>query len=178
MLSHHQEIINLLIDLLIQRAPHGGEHIQELLTGSILWVSILLAAIAYSLIGVFHYVFRKKFMLISDDPEKARDLGLKIKLWDFLFYLSFGLVITISVRTAGVLLVFVFLIAPSIFTMMIANTWKMRLFVGWGTGVVITTIGLVLSYYLNLPSGPSIVVCYGVLLMLFSIVKFLILEQD
>jgi zinc/manganese transport system permease protein len=160
--------------LLIERAPHGSEHVQELLTGSILWVSwsnIALAATVYSLVGLFHYYFRERFILISENPERARQQGVNIRKWDFLFYLSFGLIITISVKTAGVLLVFVFLIAPAILGALKGGSWKERLLLGWISGLIVTIVGLTASYFFNLPSGPAIVICYGGLL-LFSVLFY------
>src|SRR6185436_11065438 len=103
--------------LVADRAPEGAEHIKELLAGSILWITwptVLRNLLIYSAVGVFHYVFRKRFMLISEDPERAYDSGMRVWLWDFLFYVSFGIVITISVEIAGVLMVFAQLVAPAI----------------------------------------------------------------
>ncbi len=100
--------------ILIDKAPHGAEHIKDILTGSILWVkwqTVALVAAVYALVGVFHFVFRHNFMAISEDVEKAHSKGLNVGLWDFLFYLSFGVVITVSVGSAGVLLVFVLLVS-------------------------------------------------------------------
>jgi zinc/manganese transport system permease protein len=106
--------------LVIDKAPHGAEHIKEILTGSILWVkwsTIFNAAIVYSLVGVFHYIYKDRFILISENPEEAYKQGISVRFWDFLFYVSFGIVITHSVGTAGVLLVFVFLVVPAIASM-------------------------------------------------------------
>ena len=160
--------------LLIEKAPHGGEHIQEILTGSLLWVqwkTIITVVIVYSAVGIFHYIFRDKFIAISEDSKKTAEDGINVRLWDFLFYLSFGVVITLSVRTAGVLLVFVFLIAPSLFTMMIAKSWKNRLIIGWIMGTLVSLTGLVMSYKLDLPTGPSVVIVYGGVLLLTSLYK-------
>jgi zinc/manganese transport system permease protein len=160
--------------LLIERAPHGGEHIQAILTGSLLWVqwnTIITVVIVYSAVGTFHYIFRNKFIAISKDSEKAEKDGINVRLWDFLFYLSFGIVITLSVRTAGVLLVFVFLIAPSLFTMMVASGWRNRLVIGWIMGTLVSFTGLVFSYKLDLPTGPSVIIVYGAVLLFTSFIK-------
>lgn len=161
--------------LLIDRAPHGGEHVQELLTGSILWVSwksIAIAAVVYSLVGLFHYRFRHIFIAITENHAQAAEHGINIRKWDFLFYLSFGLIITISVKTAGVLLVFVFLIAPAILGALNNGSWRQRLILGWLSGLAVTAVGLTLSYFFNFPTGPAIVICYGILLLLVAIFRF------
>src|SRR5256886_10553532 len=72
--------------------------------------TIIKLAAAYAALGVFHYFLRHRFLTISFHPEEAERLGWKIKWWDFLFYLSFGVVITLAVPVAGVLMVFSFLV--------------------------------------------------------------------
>lgn len=154
--------------LVIEKAPHGAEHIHAILTGSLLWVqwkTIAVSAGVYTGVGAFHYLFRKRFILLSENPEAAREIGLNVRLWDFLFYLTFGIVITVSVKVAGVLLVFVFLIAPSILTIMLAKTWRARLVTGWITGTLVSMAGLTASYLLDIPSGPTVIICYAVALL-------------
>ena len=163
--------------LVIDKAPHGAEHIKELLTGSILWVkwsTILSAAIVYTFVGIFHYIFRKKFILISEDPEEAYKQGLSVKFWDFLFYVSFGVVITHSVGTAGVLLVFVFLVVPAITSMLITDVWWKQLVIGWTMGLIVSVTGLYISYIADLPSGPTVVTFYGITLLIVAIVLYLV----
>ncbi len=157
--------------LLIDKAPHGAEQLKDILTGSILWVqwkSIATAAVVYSVVGVIHYVFRDKFMLISTDPEAAIKKGLNIRVWDFLFFFLFGVVITLSVDVAGVLIVFVFLVAPAITAISITNRLLWQLMIGWGLGLVVTVMGLVASYLWDLPTGPAIIACYAALIVLLS----------
>jgi zinc/manganese transport system permease protein len=158
--------------LVVYGAPHGAEHIQEILTGSILWVKapmVWRAAGVYAGVGLFHWTFRARFLRISDDPEQARRDGLRVRLWDFLFYVSFGVVITHSVQTAGVLLVFVFLVAPAILAVMLSSRLWVQLLVGWGLGTAVSLAGLVISYYGDLPSGPTVVCTYGVALLLAAL---------
>ncbi len=163
--------------LVIDKAPHGAEHIKEILTGSILWVkwhTIRNAAIMYSVVGVFHFIFRKQFLLISEHPEQAYKQGMNVKFWDFLFYVSFGAVITHSVGTAGVLLVFVFLVVPAITSMLITDVLWKQLAIGWGMGVVVSFVGLYISYIADLPSGPTVVAFYGAMLALVALTLYVI----
>lgn len=157
--------------LLIDKAPHGAEQLKDILVGSLLWVkwqSIAIAATVYSAVGIVHYVFRDKFLLISEDPEEARRRGINVRLWDFLFFLLFGVVITLSVDVAGVLIVFVFLVAPAIMAVTITDRLSSQLLIGWGLGVVVTVLGLVASYVWDLPTGPAIISCYAVVVLLLS----------
>ncbi len=163
--------------LVIDKAPHGAEHIKEILTGSILWVkwhTIRNAAIMYSIVGAFHFIFRKQFLLISEHPEQAYKQGMNVKFWDFLFYVSFGAVITHSVGTAGVLLVFVFLVVPAITSMLITDVLWKQLAIGWGMGVLVSIVGLYISYIADLPSGPTVVAFYGAMLVLVALTLFVV----
>ena len=163
--------------LVIDKAPHGAEHIKELLTGSILCVKSSTsgkAALVYSAVGIFHYFLRHKFLLISENPQKAYARGLSVRLWDFLFYMSFAVVITHSVGTAGVLLVFVFLVVPAITSIMITDVLWKQLLIGWGMGVVVSVAGLYISYVYDLPSGPAVVAFYGLVLLLVALVLYVI----
>ena len=170
-----------LVILVVDRAPHGAEHIKEVMTGAILWVSweaVGLAALVYSLVGIFHFLFRRQFTTISQDVDAARRAGLKVWWWDFLFYVSFGLVISISVRTAGVLLVFVFLVVPAIVATMITGRLFYQLLIGWGMGLLVTVLGLSASYYLDMPAGPSVVGFYGLVLALAGVFIYLLRSAD
>jgi zinc/manganese transport system permease protein len=167
--------------LLIDKAPHGAEHIKEILTGSILWVkwpTILIAALVYSAVGVFHYVFRRRFLLISENPDEAYARGINVRFWDFLFYLSFGVVITVSVDTAGVLIVFVFLVAPAIVAMSITDDIRKQLAIGWTLGLFVTTGGLVLSYAGDLPTGPAVIGAYGAAVLAIAVGLYLLRAPD
>jgi len=162
--------------LVIDKAPHGAEHIKEILTGSILWVkweTIRNAAIVYSFVGLFHFIYRKQFILISENPDEAYKKGMNVRFWDFLFYVSFGIVITHSVGTAGVLLVFVFLVVPAITSMLITDILWKQLVLGWTMGVVVSIVGLYLSYIGDLPSGPTVVSFYGLMLVLVALYLYI-----
>ena len=161
--------------LVVAEAPHGAEHIKEIMTGALLWVKgseVAAAAAVYALVGLFHFVFRKKFILISENHEHAHETGLNVRLWDFLFYLSFGLVITHSVRTAGVLLVFVFLVVPAIMAMLITNNLLTQLFIGWGVGLLVSLGGMGLSYHFDSATGPTVVSFYGGVLLVGALTLY------
>src|SRR6266704_1161528 len=116
--------------LAMSKATGETEHLKDMLVGNILAVSkhdVIKTAILYGCVGLFHFVFRKKFLAISLNHAKAEESGLNVKLWDFLFYASFGFVVTSSVAIAGVLLVFCYLIVPSVGAMLFADRIGPRL---------------------------------------------------
>ena len=129
---------------------------------------VRVTALLYGLVGVFHYIFRKKFLLISIDPQQAEKQGLSVRFWDFLFYASFGLVVTSSVAIAGVLLVFCYLIVPSVGAMLYAERIGPRLAIGWAMGTLVSTLGIYLSLKIDLPTGATIVCTFGVVLILMA----------
>src|SRR4029079_13864256 len=149
----------------VSRATSDTETLKDMLVGNILavsWSEVGKTAILYGAIGLFHYVFRKRFLAISfnhhDEPRGAT------RWWDFLFYASFGFVVTSSVSIAGVLLVFSYLIVPSVGAMLYADTMCKRLALGWTMGTVVSGLGVYLSLFLDLPTGATIVCTFGALL--------------
>ena len=153
--------------LVADRAPGGAEHIKEILTGAILWVhwpDIARIAVVYVVVGALHYLFRKRFTQLTDHYRTGA-LNASDRWWDFLFYLTFGLVIVLSVRIAGILLVFSFLVVPTSIAALYSNTWSGRLVFGWAVGVIVTVLGLYFSYVWDMPSGPAIVVLLGLFLI-------------
>src|SRR5205085_3948727 len=131
-------------------------------------------AILYGVIGAFHYIFRQKFLLISLHEELARARGINVKLWDFLFYASFGFVLTSSVAIAGVLLVFCYLIVPSVGAMLFADRIGSRLAIGWTMGTVVSALGCYLSVLLDTPTGATIVVTFGSILVLMFFLHLIV----
>jgi zinc/manganese transport system permease protein len=162
--------------LAMSKATGETEHLKDMLVGNILAVSkeeVIRTAILYGAIGLFHYIFRKKFLLISTDPERAQAEGLSIGLWDFLFYASFGFVVTSSVAIAGVLLVFCYLVVPSVGAMLFADRIGPRLAIGWTMGTLVSALGCYFSVLLDLPTGATIVCTFGaVLLLMFAARQF------
>ncbi len=159
--------------LAMSKATGETEHLKDMLVGNILAVSkleVIKTAILYGVIGSFHYIFRKKFLLISIDPDAARAQGINIRLWDFLFYASFGFVVTSSVAIAGVLLVFCYLIVPSVGAMLFADRIGSRLAIGWTMGTLVSALGIYLSVQMDLPTGAAIVCTFGGVLVLMAIV--------
>ncbi|HMK28719.1 MAG TPA: metal ABC transporter permease [Terriglobales bacterium] len=163
--------------LAMSKATGETEHLKDMLVGNILAVSmhdVGKTALLYGAIGIFHYVFRKQFLLISTNPEAAEASGLSIRFWDFLFYASFGFVVTSSVAIAGVLLVFCYLIVPSVGAMLFAEGIGRRLAIGWTMGTLVSALGVYFSVLLDLPTGATIVCTFGaVLITMFFVQLFL-----
>src|SRR6266852_3572029 len=163
--------------LVMSKATGETEHLKDMLVGNILAVSkevVWRTAVLYAVIGLFHYIFRKNFLLISTDPKAAEANGMSIRFWDFLFYVSFGFVVTRSVAIAGVLMVFCYLIVPSVGAMLFADRIGPRLAIGWTMGTLVSALGVYLSVVLDLPTGATIVWTFGGVLVLMFFVHLIV----
>src|SRR5712664_191854 len=150
------------------RAPHGAEHVRAMLVGSLLSVrggEVAKIAVLYAAIGLLHWLCRRPFFLISTDPDAAFRQGWRVRLWDFVFYASFGVVVTSSVRVGGVLLVFSYLIVPALAGILLARTVAHKLLIGWGFGTVVSVIGMTASAIFDFPTGATVVCAFGITLI-------------
>jgi zinc/manganese transport system permease protein len=166
--------------LAMSKATSESEHLKDMLVGNILavsWQEVGRTAALYSAVGVFHYLCRRQFLQISMDHAGAEAQGLSVGWWDFLFYASFGFVVTSSVAIAGVLLVFCYLIVPSVAAMLYADHIGTRLAIGWSMGTIVSAAGVYLSLLLDLPTGATIVCTFGLALALMAAVKPLIVRH-
>lgn len=166
--------------LFLAHRAEGMETVQEITNGSILtctWTELGTISALYAAVATFHFVFRKKFFLISQDRSKAREQGINTPVWDFLFYATFGLVVTSSVHIAGVLLVFSILVIPPVIALFFASTPGRRLTIGWSIAVVGAIIGILSSLKMDLPTGPSIMVALIGLLIIAALLRRLRLRS-
>ena len=166
--------------LAMSKSTSQAEHLKDMLVGNIIavsWDEVGRTAALYGAIGLFHYVFRRRFLAISLDPQRAEAEGIPIRLWDFLFYASFGFVVTSSVAIAGVLLVFCYLIVPSVAAMLYADRIGARLAIGWTMGTIVSALGVYLSLVLDLPTGATIVCTFGLVLVLMAALKPVIVRS-
>jgi zinc/manganese transport system permease protein len=163
--------------LAMSKAPSESEHLKDMLVGNILavsWPEVGHTALLYGAVGVFHFVFRKQFLAISMNHEQESVPSLSVRWWDFLFYSSFGFVVTSSVSIAGVLLVFCYLIVPSVGAMLYSERIGRRLAIGWTMGTIVSAAGVFLSLKLDLPTGATIVCTFGVVLALMAAARPLV----
>jgi len=166
--------------LAMSKATSESEHLKDMLVGNILavsWPEVLKTAALYIAVGLFHFVFRRQFLAISmaahghNGTAAGTVPGLNVKLWDFLFYASFGFVVTSSVSIAGVLLVFCYLIVPSVAAMLFADRIGSRLAIGWTMGAIVSALGIYLSVTLDLPTGATMVCTFGLVLIVMATAK-------
>ncbi len=160
--------------ILLDTMAGGDVHVKEMMEGAILWVSweqIIELAVVFSIVGIFHYTFRRKFLSLTDRYNDGT--SEYSPLWDFLFYASFGLAVVHSVEVGGILTVFAFLIIPASISALFTDKWFSRILIGWVIGSLVTICGLYLSWNMDVPSSPTVILFLGVFLLLALLLKSL-----
>jgi zinc/manganese transport system permease protein len=160
--------------LVVDRSPQGAEHVKKMLVGGILSVSadeLVKFIVLYAAIGVFHCLIRRPLLAAAHETPNAG----KTAIWDLIFYLSFGVVVTSSVNVAGVLLVFCFLIVPALVGSLFSSHIGVALAIGWAAGAVASACGIFGSFLLDAPTGAVTVLAFAAVLVIAgSIRAFLI----
>ena len=172
-------VASAAVILTLSKATGEAEHLQNMLVGNILsvqWPEVWLTGGIYLAIGIFHFIFRKRFLEISLDAQAVAARGISVRFWDFLFDASFGFVVTRSVAIAGVLLVFCYLIVPSVGGMLYSGRIGGRLAIGWVMGVVVSMLGMYFSVQFDLPTGATIVCTFGLVLAAMAALRPLLVR--
>ena len=162
--------------LVLSRTAEGEEALKGLLLGNILLVSrteVLQTFVLYAVIAVIHWALRSRFLMLSFNSDEVRRRGVHLRLWDFLFYATFGVVVMSFVQIAGVYLVFSYLIVPAVCGALLSDQIRTRLIIGWTVALVAGVTGFALSVEaesLDLPTGPTIVCAFGLMLVLTGVI--------
>jgi zinc/manganese transport system permease protein len=160
--------------LVLEKSATGTEHIKEMLVGTILtvsWHDVVQLGLIVLVVAIIHWLSRKSLFLISECPEKATERKLRLWLWDIIFYATFGVVVTSSVKVAGVLLIFSLLIIPAIAAMISTSGRVRRMVWGWGIGLAGCVLGLEVSLRGDFAAGPSIITTLLAIMLLCAGIK-------
>ena len=166
--------------VILMRSAGGKEELQRSLVGELLVVppaEVLQTIGLFVVIGVVHYVFRRQFLAISEDDEAAARRGLRVRWWDFLFYVVFGFAVTSFVHIGGVLLTFLYLIVPAVCANYLAQTLRGRLLIGWAVATVASLASLGVTPLWDLPVGATIVCMLGLLLAITAVLAHSVLAR-
>ncbi len=169
----------LALVLLYEAPADVAEQTRDMLVGRLLFVNqamVIETAGLYAVVGLLHFFLRRPFLMISFQPEAAKQAGMAVRWWDFLFYATFGMIVTSSVQMAGILLVFSYLIIPAVCAMLFFQDLAARLCFGWGVGFLASVAGIGLSVYLDIPTGASIVITFGGLLIALVTLRFFLVR--
>jgi len=163
-------VASAAVILISSFSAEGTEHLRETMTGALIWVSwptVGKVAVAYGAIGLLHWVLRRKMLAITFAPERVD----RLRSWDFLFYATFGTVITYSVQIAGVLMVFSVLVIPAVIAFFYTRDFVRALVIAWATGTFAIVAGLAISFSFDVTTGPVLVVCFGLILVVATLLR-------
>lgn len=163
-------VASAAVVLLAGFTAEGTEHLQETMTGTLIWVdwpTIGRLAVVYAAVGIFHFVLRRQFLVVSFAPDRAE----RVRWWDFHFYASFGFVISFSVEIAGVLMVFSSLVIPAVIAFLFTNRLGPALLIAWASGAIAIIGGIGASFYWDVATGPLLVCAFGGVLVLAAILR-------
>ena len=166
-------VASAAVILIAGLTAEGAEHIRETMTGTLIWVdwpTIGKMAAAYAVVGAFHFAYRRRFLSLTFAPEGMDGR----RMWDFLFYVSFGVVIAFSVNVAGVLMVFSALVIPGVVAFLFTNRFVTALRIAWGAGAVAIVGGIGASFYWDLATGPLLVCAFGVLVVVAGVLRMVL----
>ena len=168
---------------LVGVAPGGHIHIQQVLSGSLLWTSwrdVITCLLVFSTVGFCLFLFRKPLFSISNNYQQIPTNNYKIVFWDFIFYLLLGTIITLAVQMGGIVVVFAYLIIPATLAAIFSARFIIQLMIIWIASLVASISGLSFAYYLDFSIGPAIALFLGVELIIAALFDRLILyyRQD
>jgi len=160
--------------IILDKGAGSDIHIHDMLAGNILWVTwpqIIRLAIIIGVTGTFHFIFRKKFKSVTLNYRENKNGVSNARLWDFLFYLTFSIVIVEAVSIGGILTIFAFLIIPATISSLFSSAWVIRIITGATIGTISTLFGLYFSWTLDVPCTPLIVIFLGTFLILSLLIR-------
>lgn len=166
--------------LLAEKIPGGSNYITKTITGNILWVTwvdILRCSIVFVAIAILHFFLRKHFIKISESKENLPYSINKIRMYEMIFYLTFGIVVVRSVPIGGIFLVFVLLIAPTAIATLFTQRWTFRFIWSWIIGIIGSIVGIYISYEIDISNGPAIVCLLGIMVFVMAFVRLLSSKQ-
>lgn len=166
--------------LLISKTPHGEADVLKIFFGDVLGVThaqLGLVGTVFGALALLHFTFRRRFLLVSLQPDRAVAEGVSLRLWDFLFYVSIGIVIALAIRIGGVLLVFSYLIIPPVTGFLLSRSVGVVFAIAQTIGVVASFLGLYLSYRVDFPTGTTVVATLGALLVLAALSRPLVARE-
>ena len=150
-------------------------NLEDLLFGQILAVSnfdVIIIFILFIIVAIIFTVFYKQLLFYSFDPVGAQIRGLNTSFLNYLFLIMLSLAIIGSLQTVGIILVLSMLIIPAASAKLVTKSFNRSILIGVIFGVIASVSGLLLSYYFNLPSGPSMsLVATGIFILSFIVSK-------
>ncbi len=160
--------------ILISKSAVLQAHATDILSGNMLTVSssdLILLGIGLLISTTTFLLLYKKFVFIYSDPDTAKVYGLNYELLNFVFYLILGIMISVSIKSLGVLLTFGYILMPTLISLLIFKNLKKLIISNIIFTTIATILGIFLSILLDLPIGPSIVCCLVIFILMNILLK-------
>lgn len=144
------------------------------LFGDILAVSradVLVSGVLFILVLAIFFFILNPLLRMTFHEDLAKVGGVRVGFYNYLFTILVAMTIGIGLKIIGVLLVSAFLIIPAATAKTISFSFRQMLLFSLFFGFVSAMGGLILSFYLNLPSGPTIVVLNGIFFFVASLLR-------
>ncbi len=160
--------------LLAEKIPGGSNYITKTITGNILWVTwndVIKCASIFVPIAIIHFLLRRPFIKISESKENLPYSINKVRMYELIFYITFGIVVVRSVPIGGIFVIFVLLIAPTAMATLFTQRWGWRFLWSWIIGIAGSIIGIYISYEIDISNGPAIVCLLGIMVFILAFIK-------
>lgn len=158
--------------LVLSWAAGGSTDTLHLLFGNVLAVQVTdvvgLTIIA-GVIGLVQLLFARRFLLVTFDPEAARVAGVNTRLWSLALNLAIGVAAAAAVHAIGALSTFALLTLPAMAALLATTSVRATFVTAAALSIVLPSLALVLSFYLDLPAGPASVALLAVSVPLAAI---------
>jgi ABC-type Mn2+/Zn2+ transport system permease subunit len=146
--------------LCVAKNPLGEMDVLSLIFGNVLGVTevqlYILGALAAAMI-LLHLLFYKEFLFTAFDPDMAETMGYRIHVWELFFYFVVGVVFSLTVSIAGVLVIFSYLVIPATAALVLNVSMRATFVVAVLLAMLAGAAGVFFSYTWDLPTGPTIV---------------------
>lgn len=142
--------------------------------GSILAMTksdVILSLVLSIFLIIVYIIFYNRLFLISFDEKFAKSSGINVTFYQFLIALITALVVVLGMRMMGTLLISSLIVFPAIIAKKITNSFKELVILSCITSIICFLAGILVSFYINLPAGASIVLVYIILLLIVHIFK-------
>ncbi|MGM0665880.1 MAG: metal ABC transporter permease [Bacteroidota bacterium] len=159
--------------LLAEKIPGGSNYITKTITGNVLWVtwkSVFNCLLVFIPVIIINLSMEKILKKVSHGEMAGNSLA-RTRMYDLIFYITFGIVIVKAVPIMGIFLVFMLLIGPASIARIFISSWKGRILWSWVIGAVGSLLGIYISYSMNISNGPAIVSLIGIAAYLFAFAR-------
>ncbi len=130
---------------------------------------VILSVILSIVLVLIYIIFYNRLFLISFDEKFAKASGISVTFYQFLISVITALVVVLGMRMMGTLLISSLIVFPAIISKKLTNSFKGLVCVSAITSIICFVLGILVSFYLNLPAGAAIVFVYILLLIIVNI---------